>query len=95
MSCVTAVSVLSDIADTDNQRMAKHLGDKTGCLEACHKRCEELAAILRIQLKINGSCRRGQKQLFLARYFSILDLLILKPCRNHSHIITKSYFLLL
>ena len=35
--------------------------DMKGCLEVCQKRCEELAAILWIQLKINGSCRRGQK----------------------------------
>ena len=49
-----------------NQRMARHLVDKTGCLEACQKRCEELAAILWIQLKINSNCRRGQKELFLS-----------------------------
>lgn len=46
--------------------MAKLLTNKTGCLEAGHKRCEELAAILWIQLKINGSCRRDQKELFVS-----------------------------
>jgi hypothetical protein len=45
--------------------MAKHLIDKTGWLKACQKRPEELAAILWIQLRINGSCRRGQKELIV------------------------------
>jgi hypothetical protein len=45
--------------------MAKHLGVTTGCLEACQKRCEELAAIRLIQLKIKERFRRGQKELFL------------------------------
>jgi hypothetical protein len=45
--------------------MAKHLLDKTGYLEACQNHCEGLVAILWIQLKINGSCRRGQKELIL------------------------------
>jgi hypothetical protein len=47
--------------------MKKHLDDKTRWLKACQKRCEELAAILWIQLKINSSCRRGQKELVLDR----------------------------
>lgn len=34
-------------------------------LEACQKRCEELVAILWIYLKIDGSCRMGQKELLL------------------------------
>ena len=46
--------------------MAKYLVDETRCLEACQKHCEELAAILWIQLKIDGSCRRGQKELILS-----------------------------
>jgi len=29
-----------------NQRMARHLADKTGCLAARQKRCEGLAALL-------------------------------------------------
>ena len=45
--------------------MKKHLDDKTRWLKACQKRCEELAAILWIQLKINSSCRRGQKELIM------------------------------
>ena len=32
------------------------------CLEACQERCEELVAILWIQLKIRGTDRRAQKQ---------------------------------
>jgi hypothetical protein len=40
--------------------------DAAGCLKARQKRWEELAAILLIQLKINGSCRRDHKQLFLS-----------------------------
>jgi hypothetical protein len=47
--------------------MAIYLVDKTGCPGACQKPCEELAAILWIQLKINGSCRRGQIELLLDR----------------------------
>jgi hypothetical protein len=43
--------------------MAKHLVGETGCLEACQKGREELAAMSWIQLRINGRCRRGQKQL--------------------------------
>ena len=49
-----------------NRRMAKHLVDMTGCVNAYQKRSEELAAILWIQLKIIGSCRRGHKQLVLS-----------------------------
>ena len=45
--------------------MAKHLIDKAGCLEACQKGREELAAIFWIQLRVNGGCRMGQKELFL------------------------------
>lgn len=45
--------------------MARHVVDKTGYLDARQKGCEELAAILWIQLKINGSCRKGQKQLLV------------------------------
>jgi len=44
-----------------NQRMAKHLVDKAGCLKACQKRSKELSAIRRIQLKITGGCWRGSK----------------------------------
>jgi hypothetical protein len=50
--------------------MARHLVDKTGCLEVRQKRCEELAAILWILLKINGSCRRNLKELFLTQRLS-------------------------
>jgi len=40
------------------------VGDKIDWLKACQKRREELAAILRIQLKITGSSWWGQKELF-------------------------------
>lgn len=55
--------------------MANHLVDKMGCRVACQKRGEELAAILWIQLKINGSCRRDQKELFVSTVRTLL--------RNH------------
>jgi len=45
--------------------MANDLAEKTGCLEAYQKRCEDRAAIRWIQLKWNGNCRRGQKELIL------------------------------
>jgi hypothetical protein len=57
--------------------MATHLVDKTGCLEACQKRCEELAAILWIQLKINGNCQRGQNELLLPILFGLNQLFVL------------------
>jgi hypothetical protein len=39
--------------------------ENKGCLEACQNQCEELAALLVIQLKILGIDRNDQKQLFL------------------------------
>jgi len=54
--------------------MAKHLVDKTGCLEACQNRCEELVAIPWIQLKINETCRRVQKELILTNQTTKRDL---------------------
>jgi len=61
--------------------MAKHLGDKTGWLKACQKRSEELAAILWIQLRFTGSCRKGQKELFLGiNSTSWLNRIILLRC---------------
>lgn len=45
--------------------MARHLPDKTGCLEACQKRGEKLTAILWIQLKITGGSRWAQKELLI------------------------------
>lgn len=49
--------------------MEKHLVGTTGCLEACQKRCEELAAIRWIKLKLKGRFRWGQKELFLSHGF--------------------------
>ncbi len=45
--------------------MAKLLTNKTGCLEAGQISREELALISWIELRIHGSCRRGQIELIL------------------------------
>jgi hypothetical protein len=48
--------------------MANDLGEKTRCLEAYQTRCDELAQILWIQLKIREVGRSAQKQLLLTRF---------------------------
>jgi hypothetical protein len=61
--------------------MAKLLANKTGCLEAGQKRCEELTAIFWIKLRINGSRRRGLKERSLIRCSLIVfPFLILMVC---------------